>query len=224
MNSGESLTAPVRQRLHTESKNQDKTPVQTRRKPAHFLGPLPGDERDRRPLFKGKVDQRLVANFDALPDELSPQQIRRRLTPMAQGYLELDIALRPQLEDRVARAGGANLKPKPFRPRNQVWMWQFDLLWVFAILVYGIGDLASTSWALSLGASELNPFLHPVLGKSLWNFIVFKAMVLVSLMLISTWLISIGSDARAVPALTMLVGLFLTANNIVVSLGLLGQL
>lgn len=127
------------------------------------------------------------------------------------GYLELDGS--PQTQQQVEDY----VEPRERKvTSNPEWMWQFDLLWVAAILLYGIGDLATTAWAFSLGASELNPILDPIIQNSMWKFIQFKALVIITLMLLSTWLISVESDARVVPLLTAGVGLFLMANNLTV--------
>ena len=115
---------------------------------------------------------------------------------------------------------------QPEEPRSifatPSWIWQFDLLWLLAILTYGVGDLVTSNMAFSAGATELNPVLYPLINNSIWSFIQFKAIIIISLMAISTWLITIDSDARIVPLFTIAVGLFLIGNNILVMGRLLG--
>ena len=154
-----------------------------------------------------------MRTYPLLPGHRQRTQTGRRayLTPTDLGYLELDTS--HQTLDQLER------RHQP-RPRtvtsNPAWMWQFDVLWVLAIIFYGLGDLLTTAWAFSWVATELNPWLDPVLQHSMWKFIQCKAQVIITLMLLSTWLISVDSDARVVPLLTTGIGLALMVNNIAV--------
>lgn len=190
-------------------------------------GPRAGDEVYRRPLSEEL--EGLEGGFHPWPvvkmqrGGLKPTAMREpprfkvALPPLAQGYLELAPELQTQLEARHHR----QTKSSYAAPK---WILQFDILWLLAILVYGVGDIVTSNVAFSVGASELNPVLYPMINNSVWSFVRFKAIVLVSLMLISTWLITIKSDARMVPLFTLAVGLFLVANNLIVVGRLLGWL
>ena len=196
----------------------DTPPVQSLRV---VPGPSPGDEAYRKPIRTRGGPNRTLGNpwplvkrtrqTRSAPWKPRPSQFRPSMPTYLEGYLELAPHLQFQLEHRQEREQEA---VSPYRSPS--WMWQFDMLWLLAILVYGVGDIVTSNMAFSVGASELNPFLYPLINDSVWNFVKFKAMVLIALMLISTWLITVDSDARVVPLFTLAVGLFLIANNLIV--------
>lgn len=182
-------------------------------------GPTLGDELYRKPT-RSKRESAKALNHPwpvlkrtqvAKP---APWKTRtRKCWPSMPTLLEGYIELAPDLLDRFEQ----RQEQHPVSPyQHPSWMWQFDLLWLLAILVYGVGDIVTSNMAFSVGASELNPFLYPLINDSVWNFVKFKAMVLIALMLLSTWLITVESDARVVPLFTLAVGLFLIANNLIV--------
>jgi len=182
-------------------------------------GPSPGDEAYRKPVRISRRPGEAMKNpwpvikraraAKAAPWKPRTSQYRPSVPSYFEGYIELA----PQLQDRLERRHERET-PSPYHSPS--WMWQFDLLWLLAILVYGVGDIVTSNMAFSVGATELNPFLYPLINDSVWSFVKFKAMVLIALMLISTWLITIDSDARVVPLFTLAVGLFLIANNLIV--------
>ncbi|SNZ05008.1 hypothetical protein SAMN06269185_0749 [Natronoarchaeum philippinense] len=90
-------------------------------------------------------------------------------------------------------------------------------LWVLAVAVYGVGDLASTLVGLQLGATESNPipaalielspgFLAVVVVLSLWKAATMAAFALVAWRLPSPY-------AAAVPAGLCLIGVTVVGWN-----------
>lgn len=89
-----------------------------------------------------------------------------------------------------------------------------DLLWIPALLIFGLGDILTTQLALSLGAEENNALAKFLIEGpgGLWTFCLVKAAILVPLVLLS---LSLGSKHRwLVPGFLCGVGLYLLAGNI----------
>lgn len=102
------------------------------------------------------------------------------------------------------------------------WQDQFEMLWVIAILTFGIGDIITTWWAVQNGAQEANPFLHNIVHGNFGVFIIIKALLLgVAYIYSQVILVDDGHDARFMPFIFILAGVYLMTNNIVVTRGLI---
>lgn len=64
----------------------------------------------------------------------------------------------------------------------------FPLLWCIAIMVFGVGDLLTSSLGFGLGAVEDNPLLGilmSIFGGSIWLLAIVKGIVLSAVFLLS---------------------------------------
>jgi len=105
------------------------------------------------------------------------------------------------------------------------WRYQFEYLWVLAILTFGFGDVLTTGWAVQNGATEANPFLHDLVHGNFGLFIMLKGLLLGVAYIYSTIVLADEDiDARFMPFVFILAGLFLMASNIMVTLGLIGTI
>ncbi len=96
-----------------------------------------------------------------------------------------------------------------------------DLLWIPALLIFGLGDILTTQLALSLGAEEHNTLVRFLIDGpwGLWAFCIVKAAILVPLALVS---LSLQVRHRwLVPSFLCCVGICLLGGNISVILGLI---
>jgi hypothetical protein len=96
-----------------------------------------------------------------------------------------------------------------------------DLLWIPALLIFGLGDILTTQLALSLGAEEHNALVSFLIDSSwgLWAFCIVKAAILIPLALVS---LSLQVKHRwIVPGFLCGVGLCLLGGNISVILSLI---
>ena len=110
-----------------------------------------------------------------------------------------------------------DLKPPDEDVELPPWKGQFDFLWVGAVLMFGIGDVVSTWWAIQHGAQEANPFLHNIVHGNFMVFILIKIILLGIAFLYSyVILMENGHDARFMPAVFILAGAYLVVNNYMV--------
>ncbi len=89
-------------------------------------------------------------------------------------------------------------------------------LWASAVLLYGLGDLATTQLTLATGGKELNPVfgaMANVFGGGIWGLAIAKMAIIGSLIGIFRF----GSLRHrwAIPALLSFVGAGLVTNNLV---------
>ncbi len=94
-------------------------------------------------------------------------------------------------------------------------------LWTCAVLLYGLGDLATTQLTLAAGGKELNPVFGAMAsasGGGIWGLAMAKMAIISSLF----GIFQFGSLRHrwAIPALLSLVGAGLVTNNLVSYLGL----
>ena len=98
------------------------------------------------------------------------------------------------------------------------WPNQYEYLWVAAILLFGIGDIITTWWAIQNGAEEANPFLHYIVHGNFGLFIMVKGMLLGAAYLYAqVALVDNGHDARFMPCVFILAGVYLIVNNYLVT-------
>jgi hypothetical protein len=93
--------------------------------------------------------------------------------------------------------------------------------WISALLLYGLGDLLTTTAVLAAGGRELNPLLAAAaltFGGSLLGPVIVKIVTLGCLAAI--YLTRCASHRWAIPVLLTLVGLGLVLNNILAGTGL----
>jgi hypothetical protein len=91
------------------------------------------------------------------------------------------------------------------------------ILWVLAVLLFGVGDLLTSSLAFSLGAYEGNPVANYVIqisGGGIWSLTILKSLILCSLFLMSY--IKMESYAWTIPAMLSLAGAYMLFHNLVV--------
>jgi len=96
------------------------------------------------------------------------------------------------------------------------------LLWALAVLLFGVGDLFITSWALGLGAVEINPlanYLMGLSGGSIWPQAALKVVVLGGLLPFSYF--KMGKYAWTIPAFIAVVAALLLVPDIAVLAALL---
>lgn len=89
------------------------------------------------------------------------------------------------------------------------------ILWVLAILVFGIGDVFTTAVVLGLGGTEDNAIIAGLMqfsGGSIWPFTLIKGVILSGLLLLSYT--KLGSYAWMVPAALTGTGTYLLLHNI----------
>ena len=95
------------------------------------------------------------------------------------------------------------------------------ILWGLAILLFGVGDLLTTSFALGLGAVEGNSvtkLLMDILGGGVWTLTIVKSALLSSLLLLSY--LKMGKYAWTIPAVLTCASTFMLMHNIAVLLAL----
>jgi hypothetical protein len=91
------------------------------------------------------------------------------------------------------------------------------VLWVLAILLFGVGDLLTSSLAFSLGAYEGNPIANYVIqmsGGSIWSLTILKSFILCSLFLMSYK--KMEGLAWTIPAMLSLAGAYMLFHNLAV--------
>jgi hypothetical protein len=89
------------------------------------------------------------------------------------------------------------------------------ILWVLAILIFGVGDVLTTAATLGLGGAEGNVMaatLMQVTGGSLWAFTLTKGVLLSGLLLLSY--LKLGTYAWTIPAALTGTGTYLLLHNI----------
>jgi hypothetical protein len=89
------------------------------------------------------------------------------------------------------------------------------ILWVLAILIFGIGDVFTTAVVLGLGGAEDNAIiagLMQISGGSIWPLTLIKGGILSLLLLLSY--AKLGSYAWMVPAALTGTGAYLLMHNI----------
>ncbi len=89
------------------------------------------------------------------------------------------------------------------------------VLWVLAILVFGVGDLLTTAATLNLGGVEGNAIaaaLMRVSGGSIWALTLTKGALLSGLFLLSY--LKLGNYAWTIPAVLACTGSYLLIHNI----------
>lgn len=89
-------------------------------------------------------------------------------------------------------------------------------LWTSAVLLYGLGDLATTQLTLATGGKELNPVFGAManaFGGGIWGLAIAKMVIISSLIGIFRF----GSLRHrwAIPTLLSFVGAGLVTNNLV---------
>lgn len=95
------------------------------------------------------------------------------------------------------------------------------LLWVAAILLYGIGDTATTFWGLSTGGvAEVGPIASPLIETYGWGALVGIKVVVFAVFYLVWWLLRTPGRV-AVPFALALVGALVTAWNAFVITGVL---
>ena len=97
-----------------------------------------------------------------------------------------------------------------------------DFLWIPAVLVFGVGDIVTTRFALHLGAVEGNDLVRFILeepGGGLWGFAVLKATILLVLLFLS--FAALDRFRWVVPSLLCYAGVCLLVGNASVILSLL---
>lgn len=98
----------------------------------------------------------------------------------------------------------------------------YGVLWGLAIVLFGVGDLLTTSFALGLGAVEgsvVTKLLMDIFGGSVWTLTIVKSAILSSLLLLSY--LKMGKYAWTIPAMLTCAGTFMLTHNIAVLLALL---
>ena len=96
------------------------------------------------------------------------------------------------------------------------------ILWGLAILLFGVGDLVTTSFALGLGAVEGNSatkLLMDIFGGGVWTLTIVKSALLASFLLLSY--LKMGKYAWTIPAVLTCASSFMLMHNIAVLLALL---
>lgn len=104
---------------------------------------------------------------------------------------------------------------------GEVWQAQ-DLLWIPAALLFGVGDILTTSVGLSLGAEEtsrLVRFLVNDVGGGVWSFWALKSFVIIALLVMS--FLTLGKHRWITPVLLCVVSVPLLTMNLVTIAGLL---
>lgn len=93
------------------------------------------------------------------------------------------------------------------------------LLWILAVLLYGIGDTVTTLWGLSTGGvAEAGPVVAPfVESHGRWALAAVKLVVFAGFYLV--WRLLRSPGRAAVPAALALVGGVVSAWNLVVITG-----
>jgi hypothetical protein len=89
------------------------------------------------------------------------------------------------------------------------------ILWVLAILIFGVGDVFTTAVVLGLGGAEGNAVvagLMQISGGSIWPLTLMKGAVISGLLVISY--MKLGSYAWMVPAALAATGGYLLMHNI----------
>lgn len=89
------------------------------------------------------------------------------------------------------------------------------ILWVLAILIFGVGDVFTTAVVLGLGGAEGNAVvagLMQISGGSIWPLTLMKGAVISGLLVISY--MKLGSYAWMVPAALAGTGTYLLMHNI----------
>jgi hypothetical protein len=91
------------------------------------------------------------------------------------------------------------------------------VLWVLAILLFGVGDLLTSSLAFSLGAYEGNPvaaYVIQISGGSIWSLTILKSFILSGLFLMSY--LKMEVYAWTIPAMLSLAGAYMLFHNLAV--------
>ncbi len=200
-------------------------------------------------IFYSEEDECFVASAPQLPGcsvtARTREEALARVRKAIDRWLERARKEGRKIPDPVGGKGNIDDRSGPSRPRRQEarteesghyhdgeqdeevpeWREQFEFLWVLAILFFGIGDIITTGWAVSNGAQEANPFLHDLVHGNFGGFILLKGLLLGAAYLYSTLVLADDNiDARFMPIVFILAGLFLMASNIMVTLGLIGAL
>ena len=96
------------------------------------------------------------------------------------------------------------------------------ILWILAVLLFGVGDLLTTSLAFSRGAFEGNPIANYFLqisGGSIWSLTILKSFILSSLLLLSY--LKMEGYAWTIPAMLSCAGAYMLFHNLAVVMVLL---
>jgi hypothetical protein len=89
------------------------------------------------------------------------------------------------------------------------------ILWVLAILIFGVGDVVTTAAALGLGGAEGNVIAAALIhasGGNVWGLTLVKGIVLSGLLLLSY--LRLGKHAWTVPAVLTCAGTYMLLYNI----------
>lgn len=91
------------------------------------------------------------------------------------------------------------------------------VLWILAVLLFGVGDLLTTSLAFSMGAVEGNPiasYLLQISDGSLWSLTILKSFILSSLLVLSY--LRMEGYAWTIPAMLSCAGAYMLFHNLAV--------
>ena len=193
---------------------------------------LPAPEPEPKPQSPPRTatQNRPMENEDADLAEFEAQMSsRRRKRPRVPAEVEFDYQDpdETQFDDDLYEeeyADEDDLAPPDEEVNLPPWKTQFDFLWLGAVLMFGIGDVVSTWWAVQNGAQEANPFLHQIVHDNFMVFILIKVILLgVAFLYSYVILMENGHDARFMPAVFILAGAYLVVNNYMVTQELISQ-
>jgi len=200
-----------------------KTPVMERR-----ALPEPEPEPELEPEVRPQVRTRRTRREEPLEEEddlaafeAQMSTSRRRPRPHVPAEVEFDYQdpEEAELEDEYdyeddMYADEDELQAPDEEVNLPPWKSQFDFLWVGAVIMFGVGDVVSTWWAIQNGAQEANPFLHNIVHGNFMVFILIKVILLgVAFLYSYVFLMENGHDARFMPAVFILAGAYLVVNN-----------
>lgn len=164
---------------------------------------------------------------DALAEFEAQMSSKRRSRPRVSAEVEFDYQEPNESDldedyDDDEYSDADDLAPPDEEVNLPPWKTQFDFLWLGAVLLFGIGDVVSTWWAIQNGAQEANPFLHNIVHDNFMVFILIKVILLgVAFLYSYVILMENGHDARFMPAVFILAGAYLVVNNYQVTKGLM---
>ncbi len=95
--------------------------------------------------------------------------------------------------------------------------WRLAVLWCLAILIFGVGDLLTSSFAFALGAVEGNPIVQSMIGingDNVWLLTILKSALLSILLLLSY--LQMGKYAWTIPAVLTCAGVYMLLHNLAV--------
>lgn len=95
--------------------------------------------------------------------------------------------------------------------------WRLAVLWCLAILIFGVGDVLTSSFAFALGAVEGNPIVQSMIGingNNVWLLTIMKSALLSVLLLLSY--LQLGKYAWTIPAVLTCAGTYMLLHNLAV--------